>query len=80
MRKWERNGYTVEERDFDYDLHQFAVIVEGKKEQLITPDSIESMNDIMADLDAGEDVQGWEDGCGNTIYTDPDFLEDDEKR
>lgn len=76
MRKWEREGYTVEEREFDYDLHCFAVIVPGKKEQIITPGSIEDMNSIIADLDAGEDVTGWEDGMGNTIYTDPDLLEE----
>jgi len=78
MREWKRDGYTVEEREFDYDLHCFAVIVEGKREQIITPDSIESMSNVVADLDAGEDVQGWEDGMGNTIYTDPDLLVYDE--
>jgi len=77
MREWIRNGYTVEERDFNYSLHQFAVIVPGKKEQIITPGSIKEMNSIIADLDAGEDVDGWEDGMGNTIYTDPEFLEDE---
>jgi len=81
MKEWKRDGYTVEEREFDHSLHCFAVIVEGKKEQVITPDSIESMNSIIADLDAGEEVQGWEDGMGNTIYTDPEFLinEEDEE-
>jgi len=75
---WEREGYSVEMRDFDYDLKQFAVIVLGKKEQLIIPGSIESMNSIIEDLNNGEDVDGWEDGMGNTIYTDPEFLEDAE--
>ena len=78
MRTWERNGYKVVEQEFDYSLHQFAVIVPGKKDQVITPDSIESMDSIIADLDNGEEVEGWEDGMGNTIYTNPDLLEDED--
>ena len=74
MREWKRDGYKIEEREHDYDLHVFAVIVDGKKDQIITPDSIEAMTSIIADLDNGDDVQGWEDGVGNTIYTDPDLL------
>lgn len=74
MREWKREGYTVEERSFGYSLHCFAVLVEGKDEQIIYPDSIESMNSIIADLDAGADVSGWEDDMGNTIYTDPELL------
>ena len=70
MKTWTREGYTVEEREFDYDLHCFAVVVEGKEDQIITPDSIEAMESIIADLDNGEDVDGWEDGNGNTIYTE----------
>lgn len=76
MRIWERVGYNVEEREFNYSLHAFAVIVEGKKDQIITPDSIEAMEEVITALDAGEDVDGWEDGMGNTIYTDPEFIED----
>ena len=79
MRKWKRNGYTVEEREFDYSLHVFAVLVDGKKEQIIYPASIEDMESLIADLDNGDDVQGWEDGNGNTIYTDPEFLEDEDE-
>ena len=68
MKTWTRNGYTVEEREFDYDLHCFVVVVDGKEDQIITPDSIEAMSSIIADLNAGEDVNGWEDGLGNIIY------------
>lgn len=75
MKIWQRNGYTVEEREFDYDLHCFAVVQDGKEDQIITPGSIENMNSIIVDLDAGEDVNGWEDGMGNTIYTSNDESE-----
>ena len=68
MRAWKRNGYTVEEKEFDYDLHCFAVVQKGKEDQTITPGSIEDMNSIITDLDNGEDVGGWEDGAGNTIH------------
>lgn len=63
---WERKGYTVEMVDFDGDLKEFEV-VQGEDVQTITPDSIEVMHQIIEDLDNGEDVDGWEDGNGNTI-------------
>lgn len=68
LKTWERKGYTVEEKEFDYDLHQFEVIKDnGEVIGTITPGSIEDMNQIIEDLDNGEDVDGWEDGNGNTI-------------
>ncbi len=67
LKIWERKGYTVEEKEFDYDLHQFEVIKDGEVIATITPGSIEDMNQIIEDLDNGEDVDGWEDGNGNTI-------------
>ena len=78
MREWKREGYTIEERPFDYDLHVFAVIVEGKKDQIIYPATIGVMESIIDDLNDGESVDGWEDGMGNTIYTDPEYLEDED--
>jgi hypothetical protein len=68
MKTWEREGYYVQEVKFDYDLHAFEVIKDDEVIATITPDSIEAMHQIIADLDAGEDVNGWEDGNGNTIY------------
>ncbi len=67
MRTWNRNGYEVVEREFDYDLHVFDVIKDDEIIATITPDGIESMDSIIADLDSGLDVDGWEDGNGNTI-------------
>ena len=70
MKTWKRNGYKVIEREHDYSLHCFAVVAKGMDEQVIYPDSIEAMESIITDLDNGEDVNGWEDGMGNTIYTE----------
>lgn len=68
LRTWGRNGYSVTEVEFDGDLHEFMVIKEGGDViATITPDSIESMNQIIEDLDEGADVDGWEDGKGNVI-------------
>lgn len=68
---WERKGYTVQEVEFDGDLHHFEVIqsVNGGAVHIATiePETIDDMKEIIADLDAGEDVNGWEDGNGNTI-------------
>jgi len=68
MKTWEREGYKVVEKEFDYDLHEFDVIKDGETIATITPDSIESMDSIIDALDNGEDVDGWEDGMGNTIH------------
>jgi len=67
MRKWERKGYEVREVEFDHDLHEFEVVKDGEVIASITPADIEDMNRIISALDAGEEVDGWEDGMGNTI-------------
>ena len=69
MRTWKREGYTVVEKAFDYDLHEFDVVLDsGEVVGTITPATLEDMAAVVADLDAGADVNGWEDGMGNTIY------------
>lgn len=67
MRVWEREGYTVEEKAFDHDLHEFDVVKGGEVIATITPGSIEDMEYIIEDLESGADVNGWDDGNGNTI-------------
>ncbi|PEN08576.1 hypothetical protein [Bacillus pseudomycoides] len=67
MRTWNREGYKVVEIDFDFDLHAFEVIKDEELIATITPNTIEDMQQIIVDLDNGEDVNGWEDGMGNTI-------------
>lgn len=67
MRTWTREGYEVVEIDFDHDLHQFQVIKGDEVVATITPNDLDTQAQIIADLDAGEDVNGWEDGEGNTI-------------
>lgn len=67
LKTWERNTYTVEEREFDGDLHEFDVVKDGEVIATINPETIEDMQAIIEDLDNGEDVDGWEDGNGNTI-------------
>jgi len=67
MRNWKREGYEVAEKEFDRDLHEFEVVKRGEVIATITPADIDDMQRIVADLDNGEDVNGWEDGMGNTI-------------
>ena len=67
MRTWEYEDYVVKEKEFDYDLHEFDVVKNGEIIATITPGSLDEMEQITADLDAGERVDGWEDGTGNTI-------------
>ncbi|GEM_PF-3212925 len=68
MRTWERKNYYVAEETFDHDLHKF-VIYSNDDEVIgeIYPNSIEDMETVIDDLDNGADVDGWEDGQGNTI-------------
>lgn len=67
MRTWERIGYTVEEIEFDHDLHEFNVVQSGEVIATITPADLENMDVIIETLDAGDDVNGWEDGNGNVV-------------
>ena len=81
MKTWERKGYSVEERDFDYDLHKFVVAVDDEDVAEIVPDSIENMQEVISQLDAGEDAVGWENGNGETVRL-PQYIietEDPEK-
>ena len=61
------HGYTVQEVEHDYDLHAFEVYQLGELVHTITPSDIESMQQIIADLNQGYGVNGYEDGMGNTI-------------
>lgn len=67
MRVWEREGYIVREVEFDHDLHEFEVVKNDEVIATITPADLDDMTDIVAALDSGEDVEGWEDGMGNVI-------------
>ena len=67
MKTWLRVGYDVVEVPFDHDLHQFNVVQDGEVLFEINPATLEDQAQIIADLDAGHDVNGWEDGMGNTI-------------
>jgi hypothetical protein len=67
MKTWERTGYMVIEKEFDYDLHEFDITQKGEVIATITPACIEDMEKIIKDLDNEADVNGWEDGNGNTI-------------
>lgn len=67
MKTWNRKGYTVVEVKHNYDLHAFEIIQNKEVVATITPNTIEDMEQIIKDLDNGEDVNGWEDGMGNTI-------------
>lgn len=73
LRVWEFEGYTVEMVEHSYDLKAFEV-VQGEETQTIVPATIEDMNEIIEALDSGEDVDGWEDGNGNTIVIEGDSL------
>ena len=68
LRTWERTGYKVKEVEFDHDLHEFVVVRDsGEIVATITPASLDDQDEIIKALDAGDDVDGWEDGMGNTV-------------
>ncbi|GEN87267.1 hypothetical protein [Oceanobacillus sojae] len=67
MREWQREGYKVVEVELNGDLHDFEVVQGDEVVATITPETLEDMELIIKDLDNGDDVNGWEDGMGNTI-------------
>lgn len=70
MRVWKKEGYEVHEVEFDGDLHMFEVVKDGEVIAVFTPNTIEDMEQLIEDLNNSEDVDGWEDGMGNTINID----------
>lgn len=74
MKTWQRKGYSVVEREFNYDLHEFDIVVGNAVIATITPDNLEDMNDIVEQLDNGADpvAEAWEDGMGNIITLEID--------
>jgi len=75
MKIWSRNGYTVEEREFDYNLHKFVIVVDGEDAAEIVPDTVEDMQDVISQLDTGEEAVGMADGQGGEVYL-PQYIVD----
>ncbi|MFB5761080.1 hypothetical protein [Paenibacillus medicaginis] len=71
MSTWARNGYEVAETAFNYDLHLFLVVQNGETLYEIVPSNLDNQADIINELSAGADINGWEDGMGNTISIQP---------
>lgn len=69
--EWIFEDCKVHEEEFDGDLHCFVVTMERDgqtRTQTIIPASIEDMESIRNDLDAGmSPMDGWEDGMGNDV-------------
>ena len=74
IKRWERENYIIREEEFNYDLHKF-VIWQYSMSHTIIPNTIEDMKQIITDLDNGLDVNGWDDGAGNTIETQDSMWE-----
>lgn len=69
MKTWKTDLVTVKETAFDHDLHIFNVY--NNDDELlgtVLPDTIEDMNQCIADLNEGSCpvADEWEDGTGNT--------------
>ena len=62
------SGVTVTEIDHDYDLHALVVEYDGRTAEIV-PSGIDDMNNMIAELNAGECplANGWEDGNGNVV-------------
>lgn len=64
---WEREEYTVIEKDFDADLHKFEVYIKDDMVAIIYPESVDQMKEDITKLNKGEGIEDWEDGRGNPI-------------
>ena len=68
LKKWTRERYTVEERpDGLNGLSWFAIMEGGEVADYIYPGSHWDQVRIIDALDAGEDVNGWDNGAGNPV-------------
>lgn len=73
MREWKfENGIRVEEREYDHNLHCFAVYAGDRYLGSVYPDLIGDMKSCIEELDDGYDpiTSGWEDGMGNVCNID----------
>jgi hypothetical protein len=69
MKTWTTAGYKVFEEAFDYDLHCFRVVTDNKEDQYIYPQTFDDMDLLIDALDRGLDINGFENGFGETITT-----------
>lgn len=69
MKKWNRDGYKIEERIHDYDLNKLVVVYKDKTEHEIIFDTIADFSEAVRSLDKGDCIDGWEDGFGNTVQS-----------
>ncbi|APC48308.1 hypothetical protein BME96_09070 [Virgibacillus halodenitrificans] len=67
---WVREGYEIKEIKSQGNLHEFEVVKGSEVVATIAPADVYDMEMIKADLDDGDDVNGWDDGKGNTINVD----------
>lgn len=67
---WEFDNYYVQLEDHDHDLKKFGFYTnEHNLLGYLCPDTIEDMEDTIAELndDADPIEEGWNDGLGNTV-------------
>ena len=80
MKEWKCENCMVQEREFDYDLHEFIVYdIDGFIIAVITPSDLKDMERIKNSLDSGSDPikEQWEDGKGRAIDLNDKFYDDD---
>lgn len=73
MKTWHTDLVDVYEVPFDYDLHAFNVTTaDGILIGTVYPDTIEDMQNLIDELDAGgcPIADRWEDGRGNICSLD----------
>jgi hypothetical protein len=69
MKSWTIGNVEVFEEKFDFDLHCFRIVIEGKEDQYIYPQTFDDMDLLIDALDRGLDINGFENGFGETITT-----------
>lgn len=69
---WIRENCEIREVDCDADRHTFEVFdTTGNYMGVIDADDADQTREIASQLNNGEDIEGWEDGHGNTIDFTP---------
>lgn len=68
MNMWTRKNYVIIPVEHHHDLYKFEVIQNGEIIAIISPSTLSQQNHIISALNDGEDINGWDDCNGNTIY------------
>ncbi|ODP26191.1 hypothetical protein PTI45_04469 [Paenibacillus nuruki] len=68
MHTWMRDNYKIIPIEHHHGLYKFEVVQNNEVIAVISPATLIQQKQVITALDEGEDIHGWDDCTGNTIY------------